>query len=252
MPSAATVWPQDYSRETPEWLREFDVSRPQDFPWRDFWTSRVVFYPGSGLDRHALEVFGSSGVASCFVNVDLTASPHEVRAAIEGAGFLAGYKPVLVADLREPDLAPAGWTPHFRPPVSYDRWVRPPEGGAFGILAVLQRRPGHGAVDLPERLAFVHVGGEAVAAFDALFCQGGRAPFGIVLQDHGFGGNWTVFGDPLGPFLTLAHDAEALPEVLLVADNTRAWPGYERIAGPLVPRSAEHAHERWIWRRTAA
>jgi hypothetical protein len=49
----------------------------------------------------------------------------------------------------------------------------------------------------------------------------------VVLQDHGFGGNWNRFGRD-GRLHQYAR--ENLPRLLYVAPNTTPWPGY-------VPRS---------------
>jgi hypothetical protein len=71
------------------------------------------------------------------------------------------------------------------------------------------------------------VGGDGVATFDALFCQSdGNPPYAVVVQDHGFGGNWTTFGGDGSPLWSLARRG-ALPKWLLVADNTTPWPDYQ-------------------------
>ena len=57
----------------------------------------------------------------------------------------------------------------------------------------------------------------------------GRAPFGVLIQDHGFGGNYDRFG-PGGLLEQIALGVEARPELLL-APSGSAWNGYDAIEG---------------------
>jgi len=70
---------------------------------------------------------------------------------------------------------------------------------------------------------------DGIAAYDALFCQdrGRRAPFLVLLHDHGFGGNYDRFGRN-GLLERIADRAGVLPDYLFVAENTDAWRGYAR------------------------
>lgn len=60
----------------------------------------------------------------------------------------------------------------------------------------------------------------------------------LVLQDYGFGGNWTSFGGADSPLYEVMSNH--LPEYLLAATpdtggNTHIWPGYEKVARPNPP-----------------
>jgi hypothetical protein len=52
----------------PRWLLEIKEGDP--FPYQDFFASRIVYYPGSYTDGHAVKVFGSTHSAHSFVYVD--------------------------------------------------------------------------------------------------------------------------------------------------------------------------------------
>ena len=83
----------------------------------------------------------------------------------------------------------------------------------------------HGA----QRIALLFLGADGHATYDALFCQSdSHAPFAILLQDHGFGGNFSDFGQG-GLMCNIAMRTNCLPELLLVAENTHAWEGYTPI-----------------------
>jgi len=121
-----------------------------------------------------------------------------------------------------------------------------PPGGAFGLWAVLERKAEVGDDHGPDRLAILVVGGDGIATYDALFCQAHSTPpaYAIVLQDHGFGGNWTHFG---GDSLLWQLAAARPPPWLLVADNTQAWPAYERVSSP--DTGGMHGNARALFQR---
>jgi hypothetical protein len=52
----------------PRWLLEIKEGDP--FPYQDFFASRIVYYPGSYTDGHAVKVFGSTHSAHSFIYVD--------------------------------------------------------------------------------------------------------------------------------------------------------------------------------------
>ncbi len=91
---------------------------------------------------------------------------------------------------------------------------------------------------------------DAVQTYENLLNTGVK-PTVVVLQDHGWGCNWTSFGGSHEMYETaLLH--RALPEFLFVADNTIVWPGYVRIDAPVVIEGQMHRHARALYRRNPA
>lgn len=188
----------------------------------DFFSSRVVFYPGSGNDGHPLRVFASSHEACSFLYVDYLVDRDELVRTVEGKG--RGYS------------APAlGYHLHARVDVDVERIVpadfesrvscrRHCTGAGFAFVAVLERDHHRGDDHGPERLAILFVSRDAFDVYEAAFVQKDRAPYAIVLQDHGFGGNHDRFGGG-GRLERLATDT-ARPPFLVVGANTRPWDGY--------------------------
>lgn len=215
----------------PHWLAEYRCG--QAFSRRDFFSSRVVFYPGSGFDGHAVKAFASAHAAHSFLYADYLEPAAEIKAALLGRrnGYKApftGYEALDLHDLIVEDLAPNGATSHVLPrdPVStYQGKVAP-----FGFLAVLVRREGFDDGHGPERLAILFLGADAVATYDVLFCQtnGYRSPYAVLIQDHGFGSNYTRFARG-GLLESLARRTRVWPELLLVAEADQPWSGYEPI-----------------------
>ena len=67
----------NYREPTPDWLMAIDEN--SEIPWKQFFGSRTVFYPGAGMDPHTVNLFGGAHCAHCFINVDYLG----MRTAIE-------------------------------------------------------------------------------------------------------------------------------------------------------------------------
>lgn len=241
---------QALREDLPAWLDRWTDG--DIFPREQFFGSRLVYYPGSGTDGHPVKVFGSTHSAHSFVYADygVTQAALEEELGHPRHGF-RGYHTSARLQLCERDLVPNGWTPHVHAAeVPQDRYRFGAVAAApFGFLEVLERHreldDNHG----PRRLAILFLGADAIAAYDALFCQGrSHSPFAVVLQDHGFGGNYDRFGrDSL--LERIARDCDVSPRWLLVADNTEPWNGFERVPDVDGDPGGMHAHVRFLHRR---
>lgn len=217
-----------------------------------FWQSRTVYYPGFGSDGHPVKFFNSNHLAKCFVYADYLVDEEEVCAdldnpAIAYSGHFRGYHSVERIRLSAADLAPVGWRPHAPSPRSH--WARP-RIRPYALLERLKRDAGlddsHGALSL----SILFLGADGHASYDALFCQDGRqrAPYAVVLQDHGFGGNYDRFGRG-GLMERIAITTGVFPKYLLVAENTRPWDGYVRVPGMEGSRGGLHSELRHLYQR---
>jgi hypothetical protein len=232
----------------PTWLANWTPRR--QIAMKDFFASRVVFYPGAGTDGQPVAFFGSRHAAHCFVLADYGLPKDQVVRELAAQGHpFTGYTTIGRKELSEHDLTPNGW----RPTISPARATRPAPVTpyeAYAFLEILERQNGFDDSHGPRRLAILFLGGDGVASYDALFCQpGARAPFAVVLQDHGLGGNWTKFGEG-GCLEQLARKADRLPPILLVADNTDAWPGYSVDDDIPASRGGMHGHTRRLWQQS--
>lgn len=247
----------EYLRRTlrediPAWLDGF--RNGDHFSRQQFFESRVVYYPGSGTDGHPVKVFGSTCSAHCFVYVDYGVPQSALEAELEHPRHrFRGYHTSARLHLREGDLVPEGWTPHVlgASEVPRNRYRFAAVAAApFGFLEVLERDPefddNHGA----RRLAILFLGADGIAAYDALFCQGlgHLPPFAVVLQDDGFDGNWDRFGRG-GVLQRIATDCKVIPQWLLVAENTDAWEGFERVPDVDGDHGGMHGHLRFLYER---
>jgi hypothetical protein len=233
----------------PAWLERFEAGAV--FPRERFFESRVVYYPGSGTDGQAVRLFGSTHSAHCFVYADYGVDRRTIVEELEHPqhGFL-GYHSLARVELNEQDLSPRGWIPHIEPAEVTGRLYQFAKAAPFGFLEVLERNheldDGHGA----RRLAILFLGADGMATYDALFCQDDSvsAPFAVVLQDHGFGGNYDRFGGG-GLLERLAARRNVIPRWLLVGDNTAPWEGFDRAPGVDGDRGGMHAQLRFLYGR---
>jgi hypothetical protein len=220
------VLPRD---SMPDWLRTWGAR--SRFDAGAFFASRTVCYPGAGFDGQPVKFFASRQLAHCFVYVDylITQEAIERQLADQGQGF-RGYSPYPPIRLGPSDLTPSGWRPRFL----HEQEMRPPlfePVAPYAFLQILERQAQYDETHGPMRLAILFLAADAIASYEALFCRDDRtAPYGMVIQDHGFGGNWTRF-DAVGALSRLAVRASRLPSLLLVASNSRAWDGYREVPG---------------------
>lgn len=217
----------------PAWLADFPKTR---FSAEEFFNSRVVYYPGSGTDGHAVKLFGGSHSAHCFVYVDYGVEQTILEQALGNArrGF-KGYHRLARVQLSQRDLIPSEWLPHDSLMVrgAHGRPETFAKVVPYAFLEILERNAemddGHGA----RRLAIIFLCADGIASYDALFCQrySEAAPFAVLLQDHGFGGNWDKFGGG-GLLEGIAIHSRTLPKFLVVAtENTQPWAGFTVIPG---------------------
>ena len=76
----------------------------------------------------------------------------------------------------------------------------------------------------------VYLGTEGIGTYERLL-EAGFVPDAVVLQDHGFGANWSSFGGTREMFHAARH-RDAWPRVLLVGAQTSHWNGYVPITDP--------------------
>ena len=258
MQTNMTTTPQEYlsqfAESIPDWLASYkgcDLSAAAEFM-----KSRTVFYPGGGGDGHPFKVFGASHSAHCFVYTDYGVTKESVLADLAPNSLLKlrGYRLAFQQDLTMMDLVPWGWQPHIDPSEFdssrqdwVESWMRSARVQPYGVLCIFDRENEYGADHGPERLALIYLGADGIATYDALYCQTGcRAPYGLLLQDHGFGGNYNKFGQG-GLMERIAIRTGVFPEWML--SQRGEWPGFKRVPSVGVSVGGMHSHERFLFHR---
>jgi hypothetical protein len=77
----------------------------------------------------------------------------------------------------------------------------------------------------------LYLGFEAVEAYDRLFCQrrSPKPPYGILVQNHGMGGDWNQMANPDSYVAQLA-DEFGRPRWLIGEDGRENWRDYEPVS----------------------
>lgn len=239
---------EHFAEPVPQWLARHAPGQRIDLG--EALASRVVFYPGCGDDGQAVRVFGAAHAAHCFVLADYLTRREKMERQLDDPGFL-GYRRLDRIEVTPQDLAPQGWVAHVRrEEIERAHTFADPHNG-YAFIDILQRQDHFDDEHGPARIAVAILGADGIAAYDALFCQAGRerAPFAVLLQDHGFGGNYDRFGAG-GLMERIAGRTGVFPRFLLVGDhNTPAWSGYQRIDGLHVDIGGGHRNRRSLYHR---
>lgn len=210
------------NEQTPAWLLNYRAGCR--FPRRRFFEERVVFYPAAGADFHPLEIFGVAGAAHCFVMADYWITSSEVEYFISTLK-LEGYDLHSLVPVPLEDVFKSKYKRHFDENLREEDLRQSFQIGRerFAFFAVFQSPV--------SRLAILYLGFEAVEAYDRLFCQGRspKPPYGILVQNHGMGGDWCPLADPDSHIAQLA-DKCARPKWLIGQDNYENWRGYKPVS----------------------
>ena len=226
MPTPLEVLRAD-CEQMPFWLANYQPSLV-DLPTAvmAYLGSRVAFYPGSGvIDGELFETFTAAHAVHCVLHVDSSCASSLVSNIVcrqyRPYVHVAGYCPL---DVQVWDAAKTKTLLGLDAEHPFDQ--EPALQGA--CWAVLEREPGLSDSHGPHRIALLHVQCEAIWLFWNLWVRVRRqSSYGILLQDHGYGGNWTTFGRG-GALRELAVQSGQLPNWLL-SDGNSAWPHFRRV-----------------------
>ena len=247
-----TYLQENYREEIPAWLANHKKGEKVDV--KQALQSRIVYYPGSGNDGQPVHTFASAHTAHVFFYVDYGLSKEEAQRQIEISGF-KGYHLFDSINISKEDLAPNGWVQHInlseRQMATMAAFAEEGMKDPYCLLFIFERDEGYTDEHGAERFAVFFLCGDGIASYDALFGNKNvAAPFCLILQDHGFGGNYDSFGKG-GLMDKIAKKTRVFPELILAAvgDSTKVWDGYTQIDDvPYVVGGMHHNH-RYLFKR---
>lgn len=181
----------------------------------------ILYYPGSGMDLSPLYIFGILGNTKSTYFADYFKSYFDSVAD--------NFDIFNVASLNPQDFNRHSWDEFwYDHPDAKDFSVDPEIAGGLSFEIALPNL-------VNEQVAEVtYLNTEAVGTAKILL-ENGIRPDVVVLQDHGFGGEWTRFD---GELFRNQFAPDYLPEYLYVAvdgPTSDPWPGYSQVTEPFNP-----------------
>jgi hypothetical protein len=166
-------------------------------------------------------------------------------------GFL-GYENLFRSQLTERDLVPFVWEAsiHFRPDYPLNYAAANLKKESYSFLQIMERKPEYDEAHGPKRLAILFLFADGIATYDALFCQARNKsePFAVLLQDHGFGGNYDKFG--MGGLMErIALHTQIKPTYLLVGEDSIPWRDYIKIENIQPDQGGMYNTTRYLYRK---
>ncbi len=248
-----------YREECPVWLKDF-VPGTSTLSINDFFQSRTVFYPGYGSDGHAIKIFGSSHSAHCFIYVDSFSDRKMLEQVLNSkpnnphyTGYhskILGYHSIDRINLNLTSLSEESWTANLS---DTGVWAEDYLNIVpYAFIEILERDNNFDDEHGVYRMAILFIGADAHTCYKLLFCENEnhRIPFCIFLQDHGFAGNYSVFGEG-GVMHKFAKKNKTFPLFMMVANNTYVWSNYILIETSGYEIGGMHANVRRLYKKTS-
>lgn len=246
-----------HREQTPEWLTRYEVE--DDCPYQDFLSSRVVYYPGNGTDGQPIQLFSSTHSAHCFVYADYGLSQQFLESELDHKEKnFRGYHTLdrIHVSIRKLFSVHSKFSYHYfkREVYGYPKRNLFSKGfngiSPYGFIEILERNHDYSDEHGPERLAILFLGLDGIASYAALFCQRGSIspPFAVVLQQHGFSGNYDTF-ERGGLLEHIVATSGVYPSWLLVARGTESWKGFSQVQDVYAVIGGMYASRRYLYSR---
>lgn len=239
---------KQHQEELPTWLENYRQGDSVSFA--EIMNSRIAYYPGSGFDGHLVSVANRAHCVHSYLYVDYLLKKDELISHIDGEGF-RGYHSIGRIEWAERDLMPNGQYPipaHLlegvNPTLFVDKDVVP-----YCFTEVFERDADRGDEWGAERFAVTFLFADGIATYYQLFVkQYDKAPWLLLLQDHGFGCNYDRFGKG-GLLDKIMETSDIRPELVICAEGTRIWDGYEKLEDLSGTRGGMHHAERFLYKK---
>lgn len=237
---------EHYAEKMPVWLKNHKRGTQPDMS--AVLKSRLVYYPGSDIDGQPIKTFVSSSSAHVFIYVDYGIRRTNLEATLSRQGFL-GYH---LLDTIE--LDPKALSPECRPlplmpqETKYSPLILEDEK-PYAFMNIYERNADLTADHGAERFAVIFLFADGIQTYDALFGNHNDfCPFVLILQDHGFGGNYDSFGKD-GLLHKIAQRTKTFPELIILGHTpTVIWDGYAP-ADCKTTRGGLHHNKRQLFER---
>jgi len=178
---------------------------------------KTVYYAGAGYDLSPLQLFSKNAnvekiyFSDYFFDRD---DSEKIKGRID-------ERCENVIELKPRDFNKRSWADFWHPGTIANEMFYHPDT-AWGRLIRINQ-----SLQLNKYFDFYYLGTEGVQTAEILI-ENKIIPDVLVIQDHGFGGNWAEFGGVDSPLYKVMKNN--LPEYILSnPDNEMLWPGYKQV-----------------------
>jgi len=219
----------DKKENVPEWLNNYKLGDKLDFN-EILYKHRLVYYPGAYIDGQGVRTFNQCHYAHTFLYVDYGPSKEETREHLCENEAFKGYKLLDLREVSAKDLGGTHFVPHFTPNQEQISWVKGwAKHAPYCYLAIYERLPEYSDEHGASRFALLYLYADGIATYDALFANHNKAPEVIIIEDHGFGGNYDMFGND-GALRKIAKATNTFPHYMMVMHELN-WEEYNIVSG---------------------
>lgn len=212
--------------QMPKWLEDYVPGERINID--ELRNSRVVYYPGSGNDGQAIRTFNEARYAHVFIYVDYYVTSDFLTRELNRENAVRGYHVIGQHFIDKNELTKNGWKMHidnFKPNYFFvDKNVEP-----FCLVTIFERNDEYTDEHGSKRFVLINLFADGIASYDALFANNNFKISAVLIQDHGFGGNYDRFGKG-GLMERIARNSNTYPEYICVCKENE-WKGYELIEG---------------------
>ena len=239
---------KQYREEVPAWIDNY--LRGQQVTFGDVMSSRMGYYPGSGYDGTLMKVCNMAHCVHSFLYVDYLITRSDMEQHIAQPRSINGYHIARRIEWTAADLLPCGQyplttlkRPRSNPMTFVDRNVKP-----YCFTLIMERNEDQDDSRGARHFAITFLFADGIATYYQLFVREyAVAPWIFLLQDHGLGCNYDLFGRG-GLLDAIIRENRCYPPFVLCGDDTRIWDGYERIKETMPINGGMHHNPRSLFR----
>lgn len=232
--------------EMPSWLKNYKMGNKLNFD--EILENRIIYYPGAYIDGQPIKTYNMAHLAHTFLYTDYMIKDNDVIKNAYSNNSLLGYHLIGFEEFKISDFIKRNVKKHFyltEDQQSFYDAVR--NKNQFGFIGIFERNKEYDESHGQERIALIYLSLDGIRLYDYLFVNRKKAPYLVVLQDHGFGGNYDSFGDH-SILSNLVYKHNIYPEYLLCALNTEPWKNYDSIDNVDIEIGGMFHHKRKLYK----
>lgn len=221
---------KNYREDVPKWLDNY--LHGGQITFKDIMSSRVAYYPGSGYDGTLMKVGNKSHSVHSFLYVDYLLKRKDLENHLAQKNSIRGYHSIDQIEWQKSDLMPNGQYPlniSKRPMFANPNRFVDPDEKPYCFSLIMERDGDRDDSWGAEHFVITFLYADGIATYYQLFVKEySKAPWLLLLQDHGLGCNYDCFGAG-GILDEIIRTNKCYPSFVICGYNTRIWRGYEEV-----------------------